>query len=89
MMQPYCEKALTNESECPYITELAVTTDGLDITLSRRIMAFHNSRHIEPHHGRRLTRGNRIHYRRCFCDLATAHAFVDEFGGELLRPRQQ
>ena len=41
----------TNERKYPHIVELAVGEDGLDVGLGRRIMAFHNSRHIKPRHG--------------------------------------
>jgi hypothetical protein len=41
----------TNERKYPNIVELAVGKDGLDVGLGRRIMAFHNSRHIKPRYG--------------------------------------
>jgi len=40
-------KALTNEDTYPNIVELAITTDGLDVALGRRITQFHLSRHIQ------------------------------------------
>ena len=41
----------TNEKRYPHIVELAVGKRGLDVGLNRRIMEFHNSRHIKPRHG--------------------------------------
>jgi len=67
-------KALTNEDTYPNIVELAITTDGLDVALGRRITQFHLSRHIQPRH---------VHYRWCFSDPASARAFIEEFGGAL------
>ena len=77
-------KAVTNERRYPHIVELAITADGLDIALGRRITEFHNSRHIRPRHGRRIVRQDKIYYRWCFSDLATADAFIEQFGGALL-----
>jgi hypothetical protein len=79
-------KALTNEGKYPNIVELTVTVDGLDVSLGRRITEFHNSRHIQPRHGRRIVRQGRIYYRWCFSDPASAHAFIEEFGGALCKP---
>ena len=39
--QPHSGKALTNESNCPYIVELAVAAGELDVELSRQIIGFH------------------------------------------------
>jgi hypothetical protein len=75
-------KAAANESKYPNIVELAVGGDGLDVTLGRRIINFHKSRHIQPHHGRTIIRQRQIYYRWCFSDLAMARAFIDQFGGE-------
>jgi hypothetical protein len=72
-------KGLTNERKYPYIIELAVTADGLDVELSRRIIEFHKSRHIELRFGRRILRDEQ--YRWCFSDLAIARAFLEKFGG--------
>ena len=49
-------KAAANESKYPNVVELGVPADGLDVTLGRRIINFHKSRHIQPHHGRTITR---------------------------------
>jgi hypothetical protein len=43
MPPPGAGKTLRSESKYPYIVELAVGTDGLDVELSRRIMEFHKS----------------------------------------------
>jgi hypothetical protein len=40
---PRRNKAMTNEISHPYVVQLAVVGDELDIELSRRIMQFHNS----------------------------------------------
>jgi len=39
---------MTNEIKHPYVVEIALVRDGLDVELSRRIMQFHKSRHIQP-----------------------------------------
>jgi chitinase len=88
MPQPY-GKALTNESICPNIVELAVGADGLEVELAHRIIDFHKSRHIEPRHGRRIKRENQTYYRWCFSDLATARAFLEQFGGSLVLAKKQ
>jgi hypothetical protein len=78
-------KGLTNERRYPYIVELAVTADGLDVELSRRIINFHKSLHIEPRFGRRIPRDEQNYYRWCFFDLATARAFIEQFGGTIIQ----
>jgi hypothetical protein len=75
-------KAAANESKYPNIVELGVPSDGLDVILGRRIINFHKSRHIQPHHGRTINRQKQIFYRWCFSDLATARDFIEQFGGE-------
>jgi hypothetical protein len=45
-------KAVTNESRYPYIVELIVADDKLDLEVSRRIMDFHRLRKIQVRHGR-------------------------------------
>ena len=75
-------KAAANESKYPNIVELAVGGNGLDVILGRRIINFHKSRHIQPHHGRTINRQKQIFYRWCFSDLATARDFIEQFGGE-------
>jgi len=75
-------KAAANESRYPNIVQLAVGGDELDVTLGRRIINFHKSRHIQPHHGRTIIRQQQIFYRWCFSDFATAREFMEQFGGE-------
>jgi hypothetical protein len=81
MGQPYTEKALANEKKYPNIVEVQVNSDPLDVELSRQIMLFHKSRGIEPRHGRRITKSNKIHYRWCFENLTSAQEFTKQFGG--------
>ena len=88
MRQPRKNKPLTNEIKYPYVVELAVVGDGLDVELSRRIMQFHNSRLIQPRYGRRITtRRGKVHYRWCFSNLLIARAFAEQFGGEVAKLR--
>ena len=49
-------KQLTNEGKYPHIVELAMRADGLDVELNRRMIEFHQSRQIQPRHGRRTIR---------------------------------
>jgi hypothetical protein len=86
MRQISSGKAAENERKYPYIVAIAVAGKGLDIGLSRRIMAFHNARHIQPRHGRSAIpkRGvGEANYRWCFSDLETARSFVEQFGGTI------
>jgi hypothetical protein len=79
-------KGLQNERSYPYVVELAVAAEGLDVTLSRRIMIFHKLQSIQPKHGRRNFGGPKgSSYRWCFSDLATARAFIAQFGGALCK----
>jgi hypothetical protein len=81
-------KAVTNEIKHPYVVEVAVVSDGLDIELCRRIMQFHASRHVEPRCGRRVIyRRGKMHYGWCFSDLLIARAFAEQFGGEFRKSR--
>jgi len=89
MLSPRSGKAKANESKYPYIVELAVKDDKLDVELGRRIMVFHQSRDILPRHGRTLARQDGYYYRWCFSDLSTARAFVEQFGGEFCKPSTQ
>jgi hypothetical protein len=80
-------RPLANERKYPYIVSIAIAGKGLDIGLSRRIMDFHNARHIQSRHGRgsiRRTGEGKGYYRWCFPDLATAQSFVEQFGGKIL-----
>jgi hypothetical protein len=87
--QPLSGKAVTNESKYPYVVELPVAADKLNVEVSRRMMDFHSSRKIQARHGRRIVREDQIYFRWCFCDLATARAFIEQFGGEVLRLTKQ
>jgi len=78
----HSDQRLTNERKYPHVIQLGVAADeGLDVSLNRQIMGFHKSRHIQPRHGRTIVRQGKIHYRWCFSDLATARAFLEQFGG--------
>jgi len=79
-------KATANEIKHPYVVELSVVRDGLDVELSGRIMQFHKTRHIRPQYGRRFTERGKLYYRWCFSDLLIARTFVEEFGGQFCKP---
>jgi hypothetical protein len=70
----------TNERKYPHIVELAVGE-------GRRIIAFHNSRHIKPRYGHTILKEGETYYHWCFSDLATAHAFIEQFGGTVYKPK--
>ena len=78
-------KGLINERAYPYLVDIPVAAAGLDTPLNRQIMKFHESRHIQLRHGRRILRGGENYYRWCFPDLMTALAFVEQFGGRPFR----
>jgi len=80
------DKAVTNEAEYPYIVELAVADDELDVELSCRVMNFHGSRKIHARHGRIVVRESQNYFRWCFSDLETARAFMEQFGGQVSQP---
>jgi hypothetical protein len=86
MTNPGSGKSLANEKKYPNIVELAVPEDGLEIELSRQIMEFHKLRHIQPRHGRWITKNNQTQCRWCFADLATARDFLEQFGRALYKP---
>jgi hypothetical protein len=77
---------LTNERKYPRIVELIIAVDGLDAALGRRIIEFHNSRHIRLRHGGRIVRQGNGYYRWCFSDPVSARGFIEEFGGALWKP---
>ena len=54
--QPLSGKAVENEQKYPYIVELLVVDDELDVEVSRRMMDFHGSRKIQARYGRRIVR---------------------------------
>src|SRR5262245_34332973 len=82
---PLSAKAVENEGKYPYIVELSVPEDKLDVEVSRRIMDFHNSRTIQLRHGRRIVIEHQIYFRWCFSDSQTASAFTEQLGGEVLQ----
>ena len=80
-------KATTNEIKHPYVVELSIARDGLDVALSKRIMQFHKSRDIHPQYGRRITtKRGQLYYRWCFSDLVIARSFAEEFSGVFCKP---
>jgi hypothetical protein len=87
MSEGYNVKAAANEKEYPNIVEVAVGSEPMDVDLSRQIVLFHKSRHIEPRHGRRGTRNDEVYFRWCFSELTTAHEFIEQFGGSF-NPKQ-
>jgi hypothetical protein len=74
-------KATANERKYPFIVEVPVAANGLNVELNARIVAFHKSRRIQPRFGRTIWRNEQRYYRWCFSDLETARAFVVQFGG--------
>ena len=74
-------KAVANESKSPFIVEMPVGANGLDVELNRQVIGFHKSRRIPPLFGRTSWRDGKLYYRWCFSDLETARAFVEQFGG--------
>ena len=74
-------KPTINERKYPFIVEVPVAAKGLYIELNRQIVDFHKSRRILPRFGHTVFRDGRSYYRWCFSDLATARAFVEQFGG--------
>ena len=86
MPRPPKNKPVTNEIKYPYVVELAVVGDELDVELSQRIMQFHKSRHIQLRYGRRInTKRGKTHYRWRFSDLMIARSFAEQFGGDLAK----
>jgi len=79
-------KAVGNETKFPYIAELPASMRGLDVALSRRIIQFHKTRHVQPRHGRTILKEGQFYYRWCFPDLQIAHEFIEQFGGSLYEP---
>jgi hypothetical protein len=65
MRQISSGKAAENERKYPYKVAIAIAGDGLEIGLSRRIMAFHQARHIKPRHGRTAIAREGEAYFRC------------------------
>jgi hypothetical protein len=86
--QPLSGKAVANEQRYPYIVELLVVDDELDVEVSRRMMDFHRSRKIQARYGRRIIREGQIYFRWCFSDWETARSFREQFDGEVLQPER-
>jgi hypothetical protein len=86
--RPLSGKAVANENKYPYIVELVVADDKLDLEVSRRIMDFHRLRKTQVRHGRRIVTERQIYFRWCFSDLGTADAFMEQFGGKLISSEQ-
>ena len=74
-------KALANESKYPFVVEVPVAANGLDVELNGQIIGFHKSRRIPLRYGRTILRDEQRSYRWCFSDLEAARAFVEQFGG--------
>ena len=77
------KKAIRNEIRHPYIVEVAIVGDELNVQLGRRIMRFHQSQRVQPRYGRTITTNRGKLYRWCFSDLLIARTFIEQFGGEL------
>jgi hypothetical protein len=75
----------SQEKKYPYIVELFVADDKLDVEVNRRMMDFHRSRKIPARYGLTIIREGQIYYRWCFSDLETTHAFMEQFDGEVLQ----
>ena len=76
---------LANEQDFPHLVELTFPPGGRSVFLE--IDAFHRERRIPVRRGRNRHGAEQFHIRFCFPDAATADAFRDRFGGELLDPR--
>ena len=67
----------------PYIVELAVDTDKLNVELNRRMLHFHKSRNIQVRHGRRNYKRNQNLFSVVLFRLGDGSRFIEQFGGEL------
>ena len=74
-------KTAANEAKYPFIVEVPVAANGLNVELNSRIVGFHKLHHTQLRFGRTALRDGQIYYRWCFLDLATARAFAEQFGG--------
>jgi hypothetical protein len=74
-------KAPANERKYPFIVEVPVAANGLDVELNGQIVGFHKSRGIPPRFGRTAFREGRSYYRWCFSELEVARAFAGQFDG--------
>jgi hypothetical protein len=85
MPRPPKNKPVTNEIKYPYVVELAAVGDGLDVELSRRIMQFHKSRHIQLRYGRRInTKRGKTYYRWRFSDYRSLAPLPNSLAETLL-----
>ena len=74
-------KTAANEAKYPFIVEVPIAANGLNVELNRQIVGFHKWHHTTLRFGRTALRDGQIYYRWCFFDLATARAFAERFGG--------
>jgi len=77
---------LMNERDFPHLVELALPP-GPFRSVILEIDAFHREQRIPVRRGRSRHDAKQSHIRFCFPDTATADAFRNRFGGELLDPR--
>jgi hypothetical protein len=78
-------KAAANEKKYPFIVQVPVATNGLDVGLNCEIVAFHKSRGATPIFGRTMFRDGQNYYRWCFSDVDMARAFFQKFGGSFYK----
>ena len=69
----------------PFVVEVMVPEGGLGRRLDD-MHQFHHQRRILDHQISRRRDEQHDYIRWCFKDLATAHAFAEQFSGTLLRP---
>jgi hypothetical protein len=80
-------KVALNQRKHPYVVELEAAYGGLDVKLSRQIVLFHQSRHVQPQYGRTIVSQRGLIGRWCFNDLSIAHGFIEQFGGRFRKAR--
>ena len=74
---------LTNERDFPHLVELALPPGGFR-SVFLEIDAFHRDRRIPVRRGRSRHEAEQLYIRFCFPEAATADAFRNRFGGELI-----
>src|SRR5215831_12322123 len=74
-------KTAANEAKYPFIVEVPIAANGLNVELNRQIVGFHKLHHTTLRFGRTALRNGQIFCGWCFFDLATARAFAEQFGG--------
>ena len=72
-------KSYRTEREFPYIVELPIPPNGLDVRLSREITLFHNQRDTPLRFGRTRIQYGQLYCRCCFSDPTIAEAFRARF----------